>query len=70
MKTTSAEHRTAAITLYQGRFSTQYAAEGKLQLATVEPCSERGYVFQDHDSLLAFDRLEDALTYLFALYGD
>ena len=62
------EHLTSVLTLYQGKFSTQYSAEGKLQLATVEHCSE-GYVFQDHDSRLTFDQLEDALVYLFALYG-
>lgn len=61
--------KTTNLTLHEGVFSTRYTAEGKYQLATVEYCSESGYVFQDHDSRLHFDNLQDALTYLFAIYG-
>ena len=68
-KSTTTEPLTSVITLHKGTFSTQYTADGALQTATVKPSGHNGYIFEDHDSLMAFEYLDDALAYLFDQYG-
>lgn len=68
-QSTTTEPITSVITLHKGTFSTQYTADGALQTATVKPSNDNGYIFQDHDSSVTFDYLDDALAYLFDLYG-
>ena len=68
-KSTTTEPISSVITLHKGTFSTQYTADGALQTAIVKPSHDNGYVFQDHDSSMSFEYLDDALAYLFDQYG-
>ena len=69
-KSTTQEPISSVITLHKGTFSTQYTADGALQTALVKPSNNgNGYVFQDHDSSMSFEYLDDALAYLFDQYG-
>lgn len=69
-KSTTTEPISSVITLHKGIFSTQYTADGALQSAIVKPANNgNGYIFQDHDSSMHFDYLDDALAYLFDQYG-
>lgn len=68
-KSTTTEPISSVITLEKGVFSTQYMAAGALQTALVKPNNVNGYIFQDHDSSMHFEYLDDALAYLFDQYG-
>lgn len=60
----------SVITMENNRFSTQYNTDDGMQTAQVwQDEKTKAFYFSDHDSLLSFNTMQEALCYLFELYG-